>query len=117
MNVKRTLRGVPTIVHPERETHIVAADAIALLSGVNFASVEKVIAAMAVIAEYSGADPALLMNLSDVPMERVRLSDPIHAIRAMNTRELCEDIAASGRYHSLDELLHLSGRFRASTDV
>lgn len=117
MNIKRTLRGVPTIVHPERETHIVAADAIALLSGVNYASVEKVIAAMAVLVDYSGTDPSLLMNLSDVPTKRVVLSDPSHASRAANTRELCEDIAASGRYHGLEDLLHLTGRFQIQTDV
>lgn len=106
----RLPHGRARIITPDGRD-VVAADAIALLSGVNFGSVEKVIAAIMAIEEFSGTQLYLLVNLPDVPLQRVSIGNPHHANRASATRAFCEAIAASGKYDDLEKLLHLQGRF------
>lgn len=106
----RLPHGRAKIISPDGRD-VVAADAIALLSGVNFGSVEKVIAAILAIKEFSGTELYQLVNLTDVPLQRVSIGNPHHANRASATRAFCGAIAASGDYADLEELLHLQGRF------
>lgn len=106
----RLPHGRAKIISPDGRD-VVSADAIALLSGVNFGSVEKVIAAVLAIQEFSGTELNQLVNLTDVPLQRVSIGNPHHANRASATRAFCEALVASGRYADLEELLHLQGRF------
>lgn len=106
----RLPHGRAKIISPDGRD-VVSADAIALLSGVNFGSVEKVIAAVLAIQEFSGTELNQLVNLTDVPLQCVSIGNPHHANRASATRAFCEALAASGRYADLEELLHLQGRF------
>ena len=50
---------------------VVAADAITLLSGITFGSVVKVLAAIEAVRMTTGADIADIVNLANVPIERV----------------------------------------------
>jgi hypothetical protein len=95
---------------------VVAADAVALLSGVNFSSVEKVLVAAHLIKEFSGTDLDTLLNLGDVPLSRVDLYSPEDRPRADATRLFCESVAAHKLGEKFENTLHLRGRFSPRTD-
>jgi hypothetical protein len=92
---------------------VVPADAISLLSGVNFGSVVKMLAALHALQEFTGTDIETLVRLSDVPLERVQPERSEDADRARATRGLIEDLVDSEQFDELDEILHLRGRFGA----
>ena len=89
---------------------VVPADVLALLSGVNFSSVEKTLAALTALQEYSGRDTALLAKLSSVPLHRVIVGDPRFEERARATMRVCEEIADTCS-DEIDDLLNLTNRF------
>lgn len=76
-----------------RAEPVVPADAIALVAGVNFATVEKVIAAIYIIGEFSGTGTDELVNLENVPRKKVNHDSGVDADRIRVTREFCEDLA------------------------
>lgn len=115
MSNVRVPMGRPSFQHSNRG--VVAADAITLLSGVNFGSVEKVLAAIQLIHEYSGTDLQALLKLSDVPLERVNPTEPQYEARARATRAFCEDAAVSREADAYAQVLHLDGRFLGVSDV
>lgn len=115
-NESRVRCGVPTIVF--NKNPVVAADAISLLSGVNFGSVEKVIAALHILTrastelpQFAGTDAQTLVMLSNVPTHRVIVGDLADTRRAVNTLQACEAIVDSGKFTDLDDVLKLRGRF------
>lgn len=87
----RTSSGKPSLELGEKP--VILADAIALLSGVNFGSVEKVIAALELLSAHANAGAPLTAKLDDVPVARVVLGSRGDATRADNTRALCYRIA------------------------
>jgi hypothetical protein len=102
--VNEASNGIARIVHDDKD--VVAADAITLLSGVNFSSVKKVIAAIQALSEFTGTDVQELVRLSDVPSAGVRGDDdPDNRYRATATRALCEDIALDSDFEFYDHLL------------
>lgn len=110
--IDRLDAGRPTIEYAGER--VLAADVLALLSGVNFGSVEKVLAAIHAIHEYAGTPHAELVQLEDVPLVRVNVRDVSDAERARRARELCEDIAECKTlygYAEVDALLYLTDRF------
>lgn len=109
MTIKRTRAGKPTIDH--KGAHVVSADAIALLAGVNFGSVEKVMAALDAINRYSGTDMELLTDLEAVPLERVDLYSKGDAERAGNTKAFCKALVRTRRFFYLEDILKLEARF------
>lgn len=116
INESRLRSGIPTIVFNKKP--VVAADAISLLSGVNFGSVEKVIAALHILTEastqlpqFAGTDSQTLIRLSDVPTHRVIVGAVEDSRRATNTLEACEAIVDSNKFIYLDDVLKLRGRF------
>jgi len=102
----RTLGGNPTI-----NGEVVPADAIALLSGVNFSAVAKVLAAIELIAEHAGMSSDLLCYLDDIPLDRVIVGEPEYNFRASKTREFVQSLADEWHGSDAGELLHLRGRF------
>ena len=86
----RTPKGYAVLSH--RRLPVVAADAIVLLSGVNFISVVKVLAAIEAMQNYAGTDANLLVDLSNVPTERCHPEKDEDADRAYATREYCEAV-------------------------
>lgn len=115
MSNNRVPMGRPAITH--NSSAVVAADAVSLLSGVNFGSVEKVLAALQLIHEFSGTDLQALVKLADIPLERVNPAEPQYRARARATRALCEDIAVSRVSDKYAQVLHLDGRFLGVADV
>lgn len=115
VNESRIRAGIPTVVFDKKP--VVAADVISLLSGVNFGSVEKVIAALHILTkcadmpQFAGTDAQALIRLSDVPTHRVIVDDPEDTRRATNTLAACEAIVDSGAFTYLDDVLKLRGRF------
>lgn len=105
----RTEQGRPIVLSNGRQ--FVPADAIALLSGVNFGSVEKVIAAIEALRQYSGTDMDELLSLSRVPTERVVLGDERYAKRETETIMLCRGIARTNKVKAIQDMLHLYERF------
>lgn len=101
--VQRTDEGRADIEYEGFE--VITADVVALLSGVNFSAVEKVIAALHVIQEFSEEEAENLIDLNAVPLKRVRREDPDHAGRAFATMTFCEDLVACGRFRSYQNLL------------
>jgi len=89
----------------------VAADVLALLSGVNFNSIVKVVAAIHALHQYSGTPIPPLLNLSAVPLNRVEVDDPAYAGRMENTLRVCRAIAENAD-DTIDDILFLQGRFR-----
>lgn len=102
-NFKRTEDGRPDIHHGD--CNVVAADAIALLSGVNFSTVERVLAALHVIQDYSDTEAGKLIDLGAVPLKRVQPEDRGDIYRAVSTRTFFENLIASGRYRSYQNVL------------
>ena len=92
-------------------TEVVPADVLALLSGVNFGSVEKVLAALKVLHENSGTDLSLLTDLSGVPLHRVVLHDSRFRTRAENTLRVCEELSDRCIDKDVSEILNLAQRF------
>ena|GEM_PF-3835721 len=109
MTINRTRAGKPTIDH--HGAHVVSADAIALLAGVNFGSVEKVMAALDAINRYSGTEMELLTDLEAVPLERVDLYSKSDAERAGNTKEFCKALVRTRQFSYLEDILKLEARF------
>lgn len=93
----------------------VAVDAIALLSGVDFGSVEKVLAAIRAIHQYSGIDMGELLKLVNVPLQRVILGDERYASREIATIMVCLRIARATTDPQVNDLLHLRERFHVAT--
>lgn len=111
MNTKRIPTGRPAI-HNDGFP-VVTLDAVALLSGVNFGTVEKVFAALIAIQSHGCVPMSTLVKFNDMPLERVLLDNPRDQDRAIATRKLCEDIANCGEFDYLDHILKLRGRFPA----
>jgi hypothetical protein len=112
MLIRRTRTGIPVIKHKGHE--VVAADALALISGANFGSVVKVLAGLHALQAFTGGDLRQLVELSNVPTERVQMDALGDSERRAATRILCEDIAASGRFAYLEDILHLRGRLETA---
>lgn len=100
---QRTEDGRPDIHYTNCD--VIAADVVALLSGVNFSTVERVLAALYVVQDYTGTDPAKLIDLEAVPLKRVHPEDHEDMYRAVSTHTLFEDIITSGRYRSYQNVL------------
>ncbi len=107
--MNREPSGVARIQHKGR--NVVAADAITLLSGVNFNSVVKVLAAVEALRAICGTTPVSLVSFSDVPLDRCLLNSPQDEGRAAATRDLCEHVAARVESRDLIDVMHLRGRF------
>ncbi len=83
---------------------VVAADLIALVSGVNLASVNKVILAMNVIADALDVDTDELLNTYNLPSER---ADPL---RYANTENAAKLLVSSPEVLVAEPLLHFIDR-------
>ena len=109
MNANRITSGRPAFNYQGRP--VVAGDILALLSGVNFGSVEKLIAATSAISQYAGTDLQSLVLLSDLPTERVVLTAERDRVRAEVSLKFCEDLVDSGKFEHLEGILKLRARF------
>jgi hypothetical protein len=106
---ERKAAGRAVISHKEQP--VVPADIISLLSGVNFGSVEKVLAALHAIREYAGTTPSSLIDVYNVPLQRVDVTDSGDAKRAAATEQLLEDLIAAGPAEEVERTLGLRLRF------
>lgn len=118
----REKNGQPVRIQDTQET-FVPVDAITLLSGVNFGSVEKVLAAIAVLQRSTSVDIRDLASFYRCPTEKVAMNNPQHAERAMSTRQLVDRVVSEwveyapptpyeAQYHQdVDDVLHITGRF------
>lgn len=77
---------------PDSQKTFVPVDAICLLSGVNFGSVEKVFAAIAMLQHVTNTDIRDLASFYRTPKDRVSLSNPQHAARALAAREVVDRV-------------------------
>ena len=109
MNIERTSDGKPVIKYGKHS--VVAADALSLLSGVNFGSVVKMLAALNALHSFTAVDMQALADYGNVPTERVQPDDVYDQIRADATLALCKGIADSRKYPHLEGVLKLRGRF------
>jgi hypothetical protein len=111
-DTRRTRAGIPQIRHKRRG--VVAADAIALLSGVNFASVVKVLAAIDAVRNFSEEYVEDIVDLQSIPLERADPARDIDAERAQATREFCEDLVKADVHdEEAEAILNLKNRFGA----
>lgn len=108
----RTEQGCPVTLNDGKQ--FVAADAIALLSSVDFESVEKVLAAIRAIHQYSGIDMEELLELVNVPLQRVVLGDERFASREIAAIMVCLRIARATTDPEINDLLQLADRFRVA---
>lgn len=110
---KRTQEGNPLWGQP----HLRAADAIALLSGVNYSSVEKVLCAIHLLEDELGYTMAGdLTKYKDVPLRAVNATNPGH--RGAAAMELCLKIARDPKHiRNAEGVLNLANRFRGPGDV
>lgn len=106
----RNLHGIPTLP-VNGEPSVVVADAVALLSGVNFSSLVKVFAALEAIKAVSGVTD--LTNFAEVPLLRVDPSDSQFSERAERTDAFVKMVARDpGLSPELREALKLAERFQ-----
>lgn len=103
--------SIPFQLSGKPPTPVVLADALALLSGVNFGSIEKVIAALEAIAEATGMDMTALLKLEDVPLQRTVLGSRGDATRADATGAFCRTVSAVTERIDIEETLRLRARF------
>lgn len=101
--------GRPTINFKDRQ--VVSADAIALLSGVNFGSVEKMLAAIYALHRFTGTDVEELVRLSDAPLHRVVLDDYRDTVRAKNTLALVFAVVDSSVAVEVEDIIKVRSRF------
>ena len=112
MTIERLEDGMPAFKH--NQMPVVAGDAIILLSGVNFGSVEKVLAAVHAISQYAGTDSSILTSLPALPLRGINaayVDTEQQANRILATRRFCEDLVDSEAYPYLEGILKLRARF------
>jgi hypothetical protein len=119
----RTPNGLTVLSQDSASTQFVPVDVLCLLSGVNFGSVEKVLAAIAVLRESTGVDAGALASFYYCPTEKVALSNPAHTERAMAARTLVDRVTRAWVDHTpttvyeaeyredIEQVLHLRSRF------
>jgi hypothetical protein len=93
-----------------RNSSAVAADVITLLSGVNFGSVVKVLAAIDVLATHLGIDPADVVAFGSVPLERAQFEGN-HEARVQATEALLREIIVCAQHDELEYVLKHRARF------
>lgn len=92
-------------------TDIVNSDVIALLSGVNYSSVEKVLAAIRIIQQETGASFEDIVEFTSAATQSVRPDDPEYGERAKAALSFCQEVARDEDYAYTDYVLHLHRRF------
>lgn len=110
-NQKRIPSGRAMPNQPNRDA--VATDAIALLSGVNFGSVVKVLAAIEAIRAHTGIEPNDIVKFTDVPTEPVQFDGTFES-RVTATDELVGSIVRGNKANFLDYVLRHKKRFGAT---
>lgn len=99
----------------ERSRGAVAVDAIALLAGVNYGSVVKVLAAIRAVRDHTDIPVEIITDFCDAPTEPVQF-DGRHDTRVQATDALIHDIVNDESIEYLDYVLRHRARFRAPID-
>lgn len=111
--MERKPDGIPLVDHG-----VIASDAIAYLSGVNYGSVVKVLAAAAAVDEFlyvesDGEDESDILDMRGVPTTAPQPGNPAHSRRLAVTDTFVRKVVASGIASKYRDLLDKLPRFAA----